>query len=338
MNVLVYDVAASNGGALTILKCFYAIHKEDKKNNYFYVLSDKYVEETENIKVIVDGKVKKSWFHRVCFDLFGVKKIIKKYKIDEVLSLQNVIVPFCKLKQTVYEHNAIPFCEYKFRFFENKKMWIYQNVIGKLMINSIRKADAVIVQTEWMKQAISKHLPKGNAKVTVEFPKVDIPEDISYSKQDKLVFFYPANYSSFKNHYNLVRAFALLDDCIKEKMQVVFTLNGDENKYISEINSFCQKEKINVTWTGLLDRNVIFDYYKSSILVFPSYIETVGLPLFEAKKVGSPIVCSELAYSKNIVGDYEKVVFFNPFEVDSIFNSIMLAIGEFFDNENRNKT
>lgn len=333
MNILVYDVAASDGGALAILKYFYNIHKEDKNNNYFYLLSDKHVEETDNIKIIVDDKVKKSWLHRVFCDVFVTKKIIKKYKIEEVLSLQNIIIPFCKLKQTVYEHNALPFCEYRFSFFGNKKMWVYQNIIGRMMINSIKRAKVVIVQTEWMKEAVSKYLLDNN-KVIVDFPQVDIPKGVRYSKQKQLVFFYPANASSFKNHLNLVKALSLFDDCIKTKMQIVFTLNGNENKNISKVSSFCKKENINVLWIGQIDRDLMFDYYKSSILVFPSYIETIGLPLFEAKSIESPIVCSELSYSKNIVGSYEKAIFFNPFDINSIFNSLTLAIGEFFCNEN----
>ena len=36
MRILVYDVAAENGGAVTVLNWFYGIHKEDKENQYVY--------------------------------------------------------------------------------------------------------------------------------------------------------------------------------------------------------------------------------------------------------------------------------------------------------------
>ncbi|HOA81141.1 MAG TPA: glycosyltransferase, partial [Defluviitaleaceae bacterium] len=80
--------------------------------------------------------------------------MVKKYKPDKVLSLQNTIIPKVKkAKQEVYIHQSLPFVEYKFRFKENTGLWIYQNIIGRMIIRSIKKADHVIVQTEWMKKA-----------------------------------------------------------------------------------------------------------------------------------------------------------------------------------------
>jgi glycosyltransferase involved in cell wall biosynthesis len=47
-------------------------------------------------------------------------------------------------------------------------------------------------------------------------------------------------------------------------------------------------------------------------LLFPSKLETWGLPLSEAKAFGKPILAANLPYAKETIGDYEKVSFFNP--------------------------
>ena len=39
MRILVYDVAASSGGALTVLNSFYEEFCKDTKNEYIFVLS-----------------------------------------------------------------------------------------------------------------------------------------------------------------------------------------------------------------------------------------------------------------------------------------------------------
>lgn len=52
MRILVYDVAAENGGAVTVLNWFYSIHKEDKENQYVYLLGKHTLENTDNITVI----------------------------------------------------------------------------------------------------------------------------------------------------------------------------------------------------------------------------------------------------------------------------------------------
>ena len=54
-------------------------------------------------------------------------------------------------------------------------------------------------------------------------------------------------------------------------------------------------------------------------LVFPSKLETWGLPITEAKLFDKPILVSDLPYAHETVGNYEKVSFFNP------NNSVQLA-------------
>ncbi len=53
-------------------------------------------------------------------------------------------------------------------------------------------------------------------------------------------------------------------------------------------------------------------------MVFPSKLETWGLPLSEAKAFQKPILSANLPYAKETVGDYEAVSFFditNPREL-----------------------
>ena len=65
MRILVYDVAAENGGAVTVLNWFYGIHKEDKENQYVYLLGKHTLENTDNITVINVPEVKKTWTIRL---------------------------------------------------------------------------------------------------------------------------------------------------------------------------------------------------------------------------------------------------------------------------------
>ena len=54
----------------------------------------------------------------------------------------------------------------------------------------------------------------------------------------------------------------------------------------------------------------MFDLYARSILVFPSYVETFGLPLLEARKSGTYILASDCSFSREILEGYEKALFF----------------------------
>lgn len=115
MRILVYDVAASSGGALTVLNSFYEEFCKDTKNEYIFVLSVCELKEQPHIKVLNFPWIKKSPLHRMYFDQVLAHKLVKKYHADNVLSLQNIELPHAGVPQIVYEHNALPFSEYKFR-------------------------------------------------------------------------------------------------------------------------------------------------------------------------------------------------------------------------------
>lgn len=306
MNIMVYDVQADSGGAATVLEYFYNIHKKDLDNHYYYILSVYHLEETDNITVVNVPYVKNSWLHRLWFDFIGVREYVKKFGIEEVLSLQNTMVPNFDGFQTLYEHNALPFSEYNFSFFENKKMWVYQNIIGKFMISSIKKVDKVIVQTEWMKQAICKKANISEYKVEVDFPKVDIPDRFHYAKQDHTMFFYPANSAPFKNHKVIIKACRELKKKGIENYSVVFTLLGKETAEIEALYQVTQRENLPIHWIGPITREEVFEYYSKSTLIFPSFIETVGLPIIEAGMVGCPILLSNCNYSKEFTKHFSK--------------------------------
>ena len=117
MNIMVFDVPAESGGALSILNEFYNSFSIDKENNYIFVVSKPILKDTENIKILRFPWIKKSWFHRFYFDHVIAPKLIKNYNVDRVLSLQNIIIPYTNVYQTVYVHNSLPFAEYRFSIF-----------------------------------------------------------------------------------------------------------------------------------------------------------------------------------------------------------------------------
>jgi glycosyltransferase involved in cell wall biosynthesis len=273
---MVFDVPAESGGALSVLNDFYGEYKFDQKNEYIFVVSRPELKETNNIKVFRFPWVKKSWIHRLYFDHFIAPKLIKKYKVDEVLSLQNIIIPHTKVYQRVFIHNALPFSEYRFSFREDKLLWIYQNIIGKKIIKSIKKADFVIVQTNWMKRIL------------------------------------------FKNHKVIIDACIKLKKAGIDNYKVIFTLNGNENKYTSELSKLIKYENLPIELIGGLNREEVFKLYRESILIFPSYIETVGFPLIEAKMHDTPIIVSDYLYAHQALEDYEKATYFNAFDSEAL--------------------
>jgi glycosyltransferase involved in cell wall biosynthesis len=316
MRIMVFDVPAESGGALTILNQYHAAALNDKENEWIFVVSTPELKETDNVKVLNYPWIKKSWFHRLYFDKLISYKLVEQYKVDEVLSLQNVVVPKVKAKQILYLHQPLPFVEKSYGLTEDPKFWVYQNIISKMIFKSIKKADKVIVQTKWIRDAAIKKANVKKEKFILKQPELNVSVKKLYTSDENngKLFFYPASGLVYKNHEVIVKACKLLKDKGISDYKVIFTLKGDENKHIRKLREIVTGENLPVEFIGSIDIETVYEYYSKSILIFPSYIETFGLPMLEAKMHQAPIIASDCAFSHEILDGYDKVEFFDPFD------------------------
>jgi len=330
MKIMVFDVPAESGGALTILKQYYEKAIKDINNKWYFVISTPNFKETENVKILKYSWIKKSWFHRLYFDNFVASKIVQEYKVDEVLSLQNVIVNNVKVKQILYLHQPLPFVEKRYKISEDFKFWIYQNIISRMIFKSIKKADKVIVQTKWMREACLKLIDVDPNKFIIKQPDINIQVKKMYKQEDERskLFFYPASGLIYKNHKIIVDAEVKLKEQNIAEHRVVFTLKGNENDNIKKLYKIVKNNNLPIDFIGQINISEVYEYYTKSILIFPSYIETFGLPLLEAKMHGSPIIASDCDFSHEILDGYDKVEFFNPFLVKSLVDKMFNIIQE----------
>ncbi len=319
MRTLVYDVAADSGGAATVLQSFYEEFKKDTENEYIFVLSVYELPETENIKVLNFPEVKKSMLHRLYFDHFVAHKLVKKYKADRVLSLQNIELPHTNVPQTVYEHNALPFSEYKFKPWEAFRPWYSQQILGRMMKKSIRRAEKVLVQTNWMKEEIIRQCGIPADRVEVKFPPVKMLKTHPWKMDETCpTFFYPAGPPAYKNHRTFLKACELLKEQGMEDYRVIWTVTGEENEGMKKLKAEAEEKQLPIEFIGPVPRTQLFEQYASSVLVFPSYIETIGLPLLEARSVGTPILSADCLYARDGVGDYERAEFYPPMDAEKL--------------------
>ena len=322
MNIMVFDLPAVEGGALTILNDFYneVLSHEDKEINWFFIVSKPELKEKDNVKVLRYPWVKKSWFHRLYFDHFISNRLIKQYKVDRILSFQNIVIGHTNIPQTLYLHQSLPFVEYKFRFKENIIFWIYQNIIGKMIKKSIIKAEKVVVQTEWMKKACIEQTRVNGKKMKVISPKVKIhiQKEFVPSKDNLRTFFFPAGPMIYKNHSIIIETCKMLKEKGIEDYKVIFTLEGDESKYIINLHKEVIDHSLPIEFIGSISRGEVFQLYSKSILIFPSYIETFGLPILESKLHKGIILASNSSFSKEILYGYGNAYFFDPFDVGEL--------------------
>ncbi len=326
MRIMVLDYAAESGGALSILNDFYNyVLKNAGHHEWIFIVSKAELEPCGHIKILSFPEIKNSWLARMKWERANLRKIIYKEKADIVFSLQNLAVPDLNLPQIVYVHQSIPFQKLK-RFSllkkEERLLAVYQYVIGRMIWSSIKIADAVIVQAQWMKEAIINKPNICSTKVFVVPPTIDLTKFKNKNLvQDKITaeqntFFYPAGALLYKNFDCLIKAAHRLSKKGIEDFRIVVTIKGDENSYAARIKKTAEGLGERVVFAGIMSREEVFRMYQSSALIFPSYIETFGLPLLEAKLSGSVIIASDCPFSREILEGYQNAYYFDPFDAD----------------------
>ena len=185
-----------------------------------------------------------------------------------------------------------------------------------MFFKSIDDADKVIVQTKWMKEACLQKTNADPNKFEVKQPDVNIKVKKYYEQEneDFKLFFYPASGFEYKNHRIIVAAAKKLIEHGVTNFKIVFTLKDNENGHVKNLYQTVKKENLPIDFIGRISLDEVYDYYSKSILIFPSYIETFGLPLLEAKMHKSPILSSDCAFSHEILDGYDRVRFFDPFD------------------------
>ena len=114
MRIVVNDIAASAGGALTVLESFYRYVREfDTENEWVFLLGSDLLEESDRIRTVVLPEVKGSWLRRLAFDLISGRRLIRSLKPDVVFSLQNTYTYGVGCPQVVYVHQSLPFQQAK---------------------------------------------------------------------------------------------------------------------------------------------------------------------------------------------------------------------------------
>lgn len=262
---------------------------------------------------------KTSWLRRMRLEWSGFKALSRELKPDLWVSLHDMTPRVEALRQAVYCHNPSPFyrpslTEARFdpRFFLFNKLYMQ---LYKLFI---RRNFAVIVQQSWLRDAFSR--ATGHPNIVVAYPGDGSSRDVSVEPVaapklrrptvDKpLRLLYPSLPRVFKNMEILCDAVQCLPDSVRPLIELRLTLDGTENGWAQELVRR-YRDVSGVHFIGRQDRAAMTaEYEDCDAVLFPSRLETWGLPITEAKNFGKPLLVADLPYASETVGTYRDVSF-----------------------------
>lgn len=321
--VVISAVSFVEGGPLTVLvSCLKsAIQVFDDDWEIYALVHDKNLFDFSGVNFIEFPEAKRSWVKRLIHEWLIFSYWSQDFKPDLWLSLHDITPRVNVRRQSVYCHNPSPFYSLTLRdAILDPKFAIFCLLYKFVYRIRIKKNHSVVVQQDWIRREFSKSF--GHENIMVAYPSTGLSgllakDDncalVAARKMDgPLVFFYPALPRTFKNFEVLCSAMSQLSPDVKDKIEIRITIDGSENRYAKYIfkrySSFP-----GVKFIGRQTREQMLGQYAAcTAVLFPSKLETWGLPISEAKELGIPVLAADLPYAKETVGDYELVSFLPP--------------------------
>jgi glycosyltransferase involved in cell wall biosynthesis len=315
LRVVISAVNFTEGGALSVLReCLAAaVTVLPIQWEIVALVNDANLINEPRARLISIASAKKSWFYRLYWEWFGFMRISRQLKPTLWLSLHDITPRVLAKRQVVYCHNPSPFYNPSLREAITEPKFLLFNWLYKYLYQvNIHRNYAVVVQQEWLRSEFYRLY--GHSNIIVAHPSQQkLPKKISAgSYSGKTIFLYPALPRVFKNFEVLCRAVEMLPDQLQSKIEIRLTIDGTENIYAKKIKkSFGHIKPLR--FLGKQNQEEMFKQYcQCDAVLFPSKLETWGLPISESKDYSKPILASDLQYARETVGTYTNVSFLPP--------------------------
>lgn len=307
------------GGTLSVLRACVAAAPDALPGWRIVVLAhDLSLIDEPRVEVLAFPRAKTSWLRRIVLEWWGFDSLSRELHADVWLSLHDITPRVGNISQAVYCHNPSIFHRISWRdaFFEPKFL-AFNLFYGYLYRAFIRRNSHVIVQQDWLRDEFRRRF--GDLPLVVAHPAADTPRTTGMLRAARpMIFFFPALSRVFKNFEVLCRATELLSARGFGGFEARLTLDGTENRYArwlkTRFGAVPALRFIGRQSPSQMQRQ----YEEASVLVFPSRLETWGLPISEAKSHGLPLLVADAPYARETVGTYDLVSFFSASNAEAL--------------------
>ena len=336
--LVISAVNFTEGGPLTVLRdCVASAVAGLHGWRILVLVHDAALIDTPGVEVMAFPQIKSSWLRRVMLEWSGFDRLSRSLDVDLWLSLHDITPRVQARRQAVYCHNPSPFFKMSLReTWLEPKLFLFTLFYRYLYRVNIARNRYVVAQQEWLRAAFEENYPCQS--VIVAHPSVrPCAQDIGTpTGRDKFVLLYPALPRVFKNFEVICEAVARLSPDEAARLDVRLTIDGSENRYARALIRR-YGHVAGLRFIGLQGREAMQQHYAySDAVLFPSRLETWGLPISEDKAYGKPLLVADLPYARETVGDYECVAFIDPRDVGEWARAItQLVYGQLSFDGNR---
>jgi glycosyltransferase involved in cell wall biosynthesis len=317
--LVISAVNCTEGGILSVMQdCVSSVCRDYGDLWDIYVLANnRSLVGTTVANVLEFPLAKKSWTGRLKHEWLHFRRLSIQLDPDVWLSLHDMSPNVRARRRVVYCHNALPFYSMRLRdIVLDWKFSLFCVFYGWLYAININSNEFVIVQQDWIRKEFRNRYKVKTVIVAhpegIGWNPVGVGLRSATSGQQITRFCYPCFPRVFKNVEVICKAARILYESGDSSFEVVLTVEGTENAYARGVFKL-YSDIPNLRFVGKLSREDVFELYQQSdCLIFPSKLETWGLPITEFKATNRPILVADLHYAEETVGSYAKVGYFDP--------------------------
>jgi len=317
--IVISAVNLNRGGTLRILReCLAYLSGLAVTSDYriIAIVYKKELVDFPHIEYIETQWPKKRWINRLWYEYVSLRKVAQQLQpIALWLSLHDTTPSVQAERRAVYCHNSFPFLEW-----DRRDLFFAPQIVAFALFSrffyrkNIWQNDYLVVQQEWFREAFVRMFKLPFSKIIVAPPHSTVEaalQPVAIAAKKKTTFIYPAISDSHKNIECICAAAERLWTSGEHNFEVLLTIDGRENRYTQWLYKRWGKRIPALRFQGYLDRDTLFNYYQEAdCLIFPSKVETWGLPISEFSAFKKPMLLADLPYARETAKGNAEVAFF----------------------------
>lgn len=267
-------VSAKHGGARTILESFVNAC-EAYSHHEFRILAG--CEAPRNLPANVTWEMRpKSGVAAMMFTLFGVLLVYLKMRADYLISFNNINCALISShRKSTYFHQLKALDP----SLSEAKLWMIRLYLRY-------SSEPVVVQSPEVARLIGRMFSQNSREVLIVWPGIALPHLTSCDPEAFQIFVPVASPQSPHKNFLFVESLA-------KKLGSEWKISVTAPPGLVQLDPDCT----NIDFIGTCSREDMFVHYqRSTICVLASTHETVGLPIFEALAVGTPVLTYDAPY------------------------------------------
>lgn len=342
MRIAINALSVQSGGGLTFLKNLLEhLLDIDQENQYLIFVTEDKVgalgirQDLPNLRIIICPPRK--WFVRACWEQVILPRILHREGVDVLYAPANQgpifsPIPFVVLVQNVYPlvqgGRGLPLV---FRV----KRWALR-VMTQL---SIRKARKVIAISDYTRRLLVHEfgsdpeeiavIPHGAPNSSDSFPALRLQESFGDEKSRPPYLLAVSNVGYNKNYETLIQAFAIASRTLDVNVGLIIAGERGPKKYFDRLLRHAQAMGISsrVHFLGGVGYGQMPALYAGArALVYPSLVESFGLPPLEAMVYGLPVAASRIDPIMEVCN--EAVLYFDPHSSEEMARVIVQVVSD----------